>query len=315
MIVVSFNSEDDLPRCVASVPNECELILVEQSVDGTAGAITRALRPDARIVASGANRGFGAGCNLGAANATGDVLVFLNPDAALEDDTAHTLAQASEVSGGAVVGPQLVDDAGQEITQARRWSSPARDLVDLLIPRALVPRRWWRDIPAGDPVYQDGGRVPYVQGSCFAVGRDMFFAVGGFDERYFLYGEEEHLARALKHRGLDTVLVPAVRAVHTGHTSTDKAATFATEQLFRSRVLTYKERSRFSACAGVLGHIAALCTLWALWPARRAIGYRAHLDASACRAGLRGTISGALTRAVNAPQEPRASGRGPWLPA
>ena len=79
MIVVAFNSESTLEECIHSIPSACELVLVDQCSTDASVCVANRIRPDIKVIKAGANRGFGAGCNLGAANATGEVLIFPEP--------------------------------------------------------------------------------------------------------------------------------------------------------------------------------------------------------------------------------------------
>lgn len=299
-VIVSYRSEDDLPGAIASLPDWCEVIVVDQYGAGTAGAVARSIRPDATVLRSGANRGFGAGCNLGAANASGEVLLFLNPDARIDEQSLRTLVQACSDADGTVVGPRILGSDGSDETRARRWSSPYRDAATLLVPRQILPGSWNQDIPPNDPRYREGGAVPYVQGSCFVVASRLFWSVGGFDERYFLYGEEETLALRLKERGHDVRLCAQARATHSGHTSTEKVAAFATEQLFRSRVLVYRANG-FGRMVSVLVPVSAVVLLLLTAPVRRWLSFRQTEDSTWCRAALRGSLAGASRRVVTPP--------------
>ncbi len=86
VLIVAWNSRDELARTLPALLPELgrddELIVVDNdSADGTAEAVL-GLAPAARVVRTGANLGFAAGCNAGAAEASGDLLVILDPDAA-----------------------------------------------------------------------------------------------------------------------------------------------------------------------------------------------------------------------------------------
>lgn len=293
VVVVTFNSADTLEDCLRSVPAGVEVIVAEQGSDDGSADVARAARPDARIVHAGANRGFGAGCNLGAANSTGDVVVFLNPDAQVDERTLEILAAAAREPGTGLVGPTIIDGDGADVTHCRRWSSPLRDALNLTVPLGLLPRGLLADIPPSDPVYRDGGEVPYVQGSCMAIRKDVFFALGGFDEEFFIYGEEEWLAHRLVARGLPTRLVPAAQARHIGATSTVKTGGFAAEQLYRARVLMYHKRAgALQATYGAALLLAALSFLLVTTPLRTVIRFRPRETAAWCRSALRGVVSG-----------------------
>jgi N-acetylglucosaminyl-diphospho-decaprenol L-rhamnosyltransferase len=307
VIIVTYRSADVLYGCLDSVPPGVEIVIVSQDGTDDAASVSRSIRPDAKIIAAGRNRGFGAGCNLGAANATGDTVVFLNPDARLVADSLTRLAETSRASGGTLTGPRILDAAGAEITRARNWSSLWTDVVDLLIPVPLQPRRWRRDISHDDDVYRFGGGVPYIQGACMAVGRKRFVELGGFDEAFFLYGEEEYLARKLACSGQSAMLDAHAWITHAQHTSLAKTGAFAVEQYFRTRALTYRRDSHLADRGFAFGAIRTLpmaCSLLFLListPLRARIKYRRVEDAAWCHAALQGLWRGLLRRPVSGP--------------
>jgi len=206
VIVVTYNSAATIASCLNSIPRDCEVLVVDQSSRDDSIAIAKSVCGDATVISAGGNRGFGAGCNLGAANAHSDVLIFLNPDASFAEGAVRQLVQRVRVDN-ALVGPLIVDEHGCDQTRARFWSTPLSILGEVCLPTRLNRLILKRDIPPSDVVYRRGGRVPYVQGTCMAVGAANFRRAGGFDERLFLYHEEEVLARRLQR-----IAVPAVLA-------------------------------------------------------------------------------------------------------
>ncbi len=313
VVIVTYRSADVLAGCLASIPAPAEVIVVSQdAATDEVRAIAEHERPDARVIASGRNRGFGAGCNLGAANSTGEVIIFLNPDARFFPGCAERLAETTLANAGTLTGPSIRDADGQDITRARNWSTPWTDAVDLLVPLKLQPRRWRRDIPAGEQVYEQGGVVPYVQGACMAVGRERFAKLGGFDEELFLFGEEEYLALRLAHEGLSARLEQRALITHAEHTSLAKTPAFAVEQYYRTRALNYR-RNRNCADAGLalgalrsLPLVAVILFLLASSPIRTTVGvYRPVENAAWCRSALRGLLAGLLRQPVSGPDPAR----------
>jgi N-acetylglucosaminyl-diphospho-decaprenol L-rhamnosyltransferase len=307
VVVVTYHSTDVLAGCLESIPPHAEVVIVSQDATEDVYAITRHARPHARIVVSERNRGFGAGCNLGAANATGEVLVFLNPDARFLDGSLERLVETTLANDGTLVGPRILDEDRHDVTHARNWSSPWTDAFDLLVPIAIQPKRWQRDIPAEDDVYQRGGSVPYIQGACMAIARERFAKLGGFDEEFFLFGEEEYLARRLAREGLTAILEPRASLTHVGHTSVAKTGGFGVEQYHRSRAIGYRRDSSSRDVGLWLGAIRAiplttvLLFLLLTAPIRPAIDYRGVEDAAWCRSALRGLGLGLLRRPVSGP--------------
>ena len=291
VIVVMFNSELTLGDCLNSIPSTSEVVLVDQASSDASVSIAGQIRPDARLIRAGANRGFGAGCNLGAANATGEVLIFLNPDASFGCDSVRILADAV-LNKGALVGPRILDSAGNDATRARYWSRVRSDLAEVFLPNRLVRLS---DIPADHEVYRFGGQVPYVQGSCIAISAEHFWRVGGFDERYFLYHEEESLARRLEMIGVHVILEPLAVVTHIGGNSTSQFPEFSAHQYFRSKALFY--RSYYSTPVTFVAVIALWSVLQAmavLTPIRKVIGLRADRAFSWYRAAAAGVISGTV---------------------
>jgi N-acetylglucosaminyl-diphospho-decaprenol L-rhamnosyltransferase len=298
VIVVMFNSELTLNDCLNSIPSTSEVVLVDQDSSDASVSIAGQIRPDARLIRAGANRGFGAGCNLGAANATGEVLIFLNPDASFGRDSVRILADAV-LNKGALVGPRILDSAGNDATRARYWSRVRSDLAEVFFPSRLVRR----DISADQEVYRSGGQVPYVQGSCIAISAEHFWRVGGFDERYFLYHEEESLARSLEMVGVHVILEPLAVVTHIGGNSTSQFPEFSAHQYFRSKALFY--RSYYSTPVTFVAVIALWSVLQAMavfTPIRKVIGLRADRELSWYRAAAAGVISGWCGRIVMPPR-------------
>lgn len=309
VVLVSFGSESTLGAAVESVPSHMEVVVVEQSRSGHAADVVRAARPDALVIRAGANRGFGAGCNLGAANASGRVLIFLNPDAAFLGGAADVLTQSA--LEGFLVGPALEDADGSVVTEPRYLSRPARDVADLILPKRLVPAWLKRAMPVTEAGGIDGP-VGYVQGACMAVRRDDFFAVDGFDERFFLYGEEEHLARRLADVGVSSKIVGGARVRHIGQTSSEAVGDFAVEQLFRSQMLLYRDHLHPLAFrVGSAAVFAAVLLLWISAPVRMPLRLRTPYSESWCRAALRGLSAGWLRRPVLPPSRAFGGGDAP----
>jgi N-acetylglucosaminyl-diphospho-decaprenol L-rhamnosyltransferase len=301
VVIVTYNSADTLESCLRSVPQESEVIVVDQASADHSATIAKDLRPHAKVIHAGGNRGFGAGCNLGAANATRPITAFLNPDASFADDAADQLAAAAAETNS-MVGPTILDSSGVAITKARRWSSTTTDILDLVVPHRFLPERWQRDIPAGSDVYRTGGEVAYIQGACMVIPTALFWGVGGFDERYFLYSEEETLATKLAERGHRCWLVPDAIVAHVGAASTSGVRTFSVEQYHRSRAISLVQRH---SLAGAIPRVAAfqaiLLVLWVTAPIRKIIGFRKTENAQFCVAAIRGLFNGLIGRGVVPP--------------
>lgn len=303
-----YNSETTIRECLDSIPHKYDLVIVDQQSSDNSIDAARDIRPDAKIIKAGSNRGFGAGCNLGAANAEGEVLIFLNPDAAFRSSESIDLLSTTAVSRNALVGPRIVDEAGVEQTQARYWSTIKSELGEVVLPKFLELGSFRRDIPGTDVVYRQGGAVPYVQGCCMAVRAADFWKVNGFDERLFLYREEEVLALNLRQIGVTVYLEPQAEICHLGGISTSQARNFSAGQYYRSEALFFSMRhSTLVAFAAILLLWLTLVMMAIATPIRRGIGLRSDKGCHWYLAGARGVISGSCRQLVQPPRQSRSA--------
>jgi GT2 family glycosyltransferase len=305
VIVVTYNSAATIQTCLNSIPRDCEVIVVDQSSSDDSVAVARAVRRDATVLCAGSNRGFGSGCNLGAANADSDILVFLNPDASFGQGALRILVQRVKADD-ALVGPRIVDEDGSDQTRARFWSTPLSVLGEVCLPMSITKVILQRDIPPEYAVYRDGGPVPYVQGTCMAVSAEKFWRAGGFDERLFLYHEEEMLARRLERMATPAVLEPAALVTHLGARSTSQVRDFAAAQYYRSAALTLmSQHPRRVAIPTVIALWMLLTLMAVLTPLRRLIGLRADKGFAWYRSGAGGAMGGLFGRVVRPPMADR----------
>lgn len=298
VVMVLHNSADHIDACIKALPDHIELIIVDNDSSDGGAEIVRARRPEAMILSLGANRGFGAGCNAGARSARGEVLVFLNPDTVVEDRCLETLVERLRRTPSGVVGPALLDSDGAPRYVCRRRSRPFHEILELLpLWQRWMPRSWRRDIPAESQLYVAGGAVDYLQGACLAMRRDTFIRIGGFDERFFLYSEEEDLCDRVWEMGGECVYEPRAAVRHVWGASTRKVPFLQAHQLYRSRALLY--RKRYGDVGGIVASagIAFALSLHAAWsPLKDIARGRRPRSVRWCVVALMGLLEGSLAR-------------------
>ncbi|MEL6486493.1 MAG: glycosyltransferase [Pseudomonadota bacterium] len=160
-----------------------EFVLVENSGDPATQEHARKLEEhgfSAKFLQT-ENRGFGAGCNAGAALASGELLAFVNPDIEFEG----SLAPLRDFFGTSRWG-SVLQTHGKTLTSPLGLRTEHCNLFTDL----AMTRRWLHFAPVLH-------RFAYPSGSFFVVPKADFDAVGGFDERFFLYQEEVELSRRL----------------------------------------------------------------------------------------------------------------------
>jgi N-acetylglucosaminyl-diphospho-decaprenol L-rhamnosyltransferase len=199
LVVVGYRSRDEIAGMLAGLPAEVPAVLVDNSHDADGLREFAEGRPRTRYLDAG-GVGFARAANLGARAARRDVIVFVNPDTrptigtlwAIVDDVR---ADASLISSS----PLNVGGDGEPEFGVGGWEpSVARALVHTLALHKLFPHAGLFAKPRlGEPIDLD-----WVTGSCMAVSRERFEALGGFDERYYVYNEDMALGHAARQRGL-----------------------------------------------------------------------------------------------------------------
>jgi N-acetylglucosaminyl-diphospho-decaprenol L-rhamnosyltransferase len=163
-----------------------------------------ARRHGARALRLAENMGYACACNAGARAASGRWLFFLNPDVRIDRDAIAALAAAGErFADAGALAPQLIEPDGFLFY---------RDHSPLCPPpfNQGAPKR----TPAGDCCAE------MLAGAALLCRREAFFSIGGFDERIFLYYEDDDLFRRLRLAGWSLIHVHGARALHEGGKST-----------------------------------------------------------------------------------------------
>ncbi len=227
VVIVTYNNRDDIDACLGSLRThspDAEIIVVDNlSSDGTLDHI-RQQYPRVRAVSAGRNGGFGAGNNIGARLATGTRLVFLNPDtevkgawlapliAALEDDSSVGLVTPTVLLKGTA---NRVNACGNDV-----------HLTGLAFCAGLHHAAPPRSTPARP--------VAAISGAAFAIRRELWEQLGGFDERFFMYLEDTDLSLRARRLGYTILHVPASRVWHDYRVSVSAAKLYHLE---RNRLL------------------------------------------------------------------------------
>ena len=203
-----------------------ELILVNNGNPPDDEARLRALaegEPRIRLIEGQGNIGFGKACNLGASQAVGENLLFLNPDAIVRPGALTALCAAAEQAGApALIGARLVNPDGREQRGGRRgrltlWSALV-SFSGLGALSGLHPI--FRDLHRErEPLPDAPAQTPVVSGAAMLIERMHFAQLGGFDEAYLLHVEDIDLCRRVEAAGGEVWFAPDAEVMHYGSTS------------------------------------------------------------------------------------------------
>lgn len=236
VIVVTANSGAVSLRCIeqllASTVPIALTVIDNASTDCQIDAIASLFGKDQRlsIVRNIKNIGFGPAANQAAAISEGRWLLVLNPDCLVEPDTIEKLcsiAQSQPQAG--IVGVRIVDRDGHPATSNRRRDPTLRRALMRLSGLARLERRWPSlagiDMP-DQPQVLAVERVDAVSGACLFMRREVFAAIGGFDEGYFLHCEDLDLCRRVRDAGYEVGYAHSIVLVHEQGSSSHRRPLF-----------------------------------------------------------------------------------------
>ena len=227
-IVVTYHSGNILRACLTNLlasPSCEEIILVNNGnpdeVVSELTAWTQA-EPRLKLISGQGNIGFGRACNLGAQQAIGSVLAFVNPDCVVEPDALGQMAMIADSPVPVLVGGCIRDEQGLEQRGARRG---ALSLWSACVSFAGAGRPGeqagiWRDFNRNrEELPTRPIEIPVVSGALMVTRADAFWRIGGFDEAFFLHVEDIDLCHRYSLGGGKVIFDPGARATHIGGTS------------------------------------------------------------------------------------------------
>jgi hypothetical protein len=236
IVIVSFNAAEDLARCLGSLlaapPAAPHEIVVVDNGSTDASVETAQRFATVRVVALESNLGFARANNAGIRASAGANLLLLNSDTIVPPGAVDTLlAELDRDPAVAVVGPRLVDGSGRAELSFGRMITPLNEWRQKRIARsgdvdALTRRRHHPD---------------WVSGACLLVRRADAEAVGGLDERFFMYTEDVDFCASIRARGRRVLFTPAAEVVHLRGRSA-AAAPAATRAAYRRSQLAFYEK-------------------------------------------------------------------------
>ena len=245
VVVVSYNSRDELRECIEPLAPDSSLhvIVVDNaSSDDSLGSV-RDL--PAELVALDENGGFAHGCNEGWRRGGAPYVLFLNPDARIEPAGVARLVEVLEGNERAgLVAPRLVNDHGRLEYSQRRFPRLRSTYSRALFLHRLFPMSSWSDEVVRNPErYEEPGSTEWVAGACLLVRRDVLERIGGWDESFFLYCEDIDLCKRIQTAGFEVRYEPSAVAVHMGGMSAPRFGLYPTLAASQIRYAR-KHRSR-----------------------------------------------------------------------
>ncbi|MEZ4388466.1 MAG: glycosyltransferase family 2 protein [Candidatus Krumholzibacteriia bacterium] len=221
IVIVHYNTPDDLGRCLQSLRDQApacdhEVVVVDNASSAPGLDELQAAFDQVRWVRNPENLGYGRACNQGMALVPARYHLILNPDiVVLPGALDALLAFADTQPRAGIIGPQLLNEDGSIQESCRRFYTfwtllLRRTILGKLLPNSrTVARHLMRDFD-----HRSVRPVDWVLGGCLLVRREALDRCGPMDDRFFLYFEDVDWCYRMWRCGYEVVYLPDARFVH-----------------------------------------------------------------------------------------------------
>lgn len=275
ILVISYNTSEMTRACLRSIfeqtiDTEFEAIVLDNaSKDGSADAIEAEFGDRVRLIRSAENLGFAGGNNEAATHARGDLLLLLNPDTVVLDRAIDRLVAFADANPAAGIWGGRTVFADGSLNPASCWrkmscwslACHAAGLTRVLRGSELFNPEAYGGWP------RDSERAVDIVSGCFLlISRARWESLGGFDRRFFMYGEEADLCLRAGKQGCQPRVTPGATIIHYGGASERVRADKLIRLLAAKSSLLDRHWSPARAAVGR--------RLLAAWPLSRLTAYR-----------------------------------------
>ena len=210
---MNYNVRHFLELCLKSVEASVteiasEIIVVDNNSNDDSCKMVKSLFPKIKLIENKENVGFSKGNNIGVNHAKGEFICILNPDTVVAEDSFNLLLDfAQKQSNLGAVGCKLIDGNGKFLPESKRhiptpWISTKKILG--FTNSYYVPE-----------IAENGiGKVEILVGAFMLMKKEVYTSVGGFDEDYFMYGEDIDLSYKLLKAGFTNYYNGSTSIIH-----------------------------------------------------------------------------------------------------
>ena len=230
IIIINYNVKYFLEQCLYSVIAasnniETEIIVVDNASSDDSISYLKNIFHSVHFVSNTVNNGFAKANNKALKFAKGKYTLFLNPDTILSENvlvtTLEFLENNSEVGAA---GIQMIDGTGNFLPESKRsfpavWSSFYKfSGIASLFSSSPVFNAYELGHLKPEAIH----KVDVLSGACMFCRTQILHRLGGFDERYFMYGEDIDLSYSIRQAGYTNYYLGNCTIIHFKGESTKK---------------------------------------------------------------------------------------------
>ncbi|WP_298517702.1 glycosyltransferase family 2 protein [uncultured Kordia sp.] len=239
VIILNYNVRYFLEACVRSVQAaittlDAEIIVVDNNSPDDSCEMMRNTFPEIQLLANTENVGFAKANNQAVQLAKGEYVCILNPDTIVAEDTFTQLLQFADATENlGSIGCKLIDGSGKFLPESKRnIPTPMVSVKKIL---GNKNSGYYSSLEENEI-----GKIDILVGAFMLMKKEVYDAVGGFDEDYFMYGEDIDLSYKIKKAGFQNYYYGKTSVIHYKGESTLKDKTYA-KRFYGAMQLFYKK--------------------------------------------------------------------------
>lgn len=225
VVIVNYNVRYFIEQCILSVQAasenlKVEIIVVDNNSTDTSCRMLEENFPNVILIKNKENVGFSKANNQGVKIAKGEYVLILNPDTVVAEDTfTQILKYAKTKQNLGVLGVKLVDGSGRFLPESKRGIPTAQVSFNKLFG---ISSKQTGKYYATHLNENETGAVAILVGAFMLLKRSVYNEVNGFDESYFMYGEDIDLSYTISNKGYQNYYYSQTQVIHYKGESTAK---------------------------------------------------------------------------------------------
>lgn len=221
IIILSYNTKDITDECLnrlqssvvscqAKLNNNIEVIVLDNASSDGSVEMIESKHKWVSLIKSKINTGYSGGNNLAAKQAKFPLILFLNSDVYVEEDTLEKTLEYFENHQCDVLGVKLLYENGSLQPSAGHLPNPLNTVFWILgLGQIFNPFH-----PKDEEFFSKERKVGWVMGAFFMIKKEIFQKAGGFDEKIFMYMDEVDLCKRVKRAGFKVCFTSSITVFH-----------------------------------------------------------------------------------------------------
>ncbi len=249
IIIVNYNVKEFLQNLIHSIEKATlnitkEIIVVDNASDDGSNEFIKNNFPQIKLIANNKNLGFGKANNLGLKETLGKFILLINPDTIVAEDTLEKMIEFFRKNPEAgLAGCKILNPDGTLQLACRRsfpgpWTSLTKVTgLSSLFPQSKIFARYNLTYLDENQSYE----VDAISGSFMMMRREVYEKVGGFDEQFFMYGEDLDICYRIQKAGFKVFYVHTTQIIHYKGESTKRSSLDETKVFYHAMHLFVKK--------------------------------------------------------------------------